>query len=419
MSPDDTMRLGVRELGVGELVGGAYEVRAVLGRGGMGAVYEAWDRHLHRRVALKIATAWEDQFNVGKEGRALAAVRHPSMVAVHALGVHRDLEYLVMELVEGVTLAAHLEQRRRSGHRFRIDEVVEIARAVADGLSAVHACGISHRDVKPANIMLAPGSRVVLMDFGLFLPEFAQRDSVAGSPEYMAPEVAVRRVGPGGGHLVDLYALGVVIYELLAGRQPFVGVTAYEILKQHVESPPPPLSASRPDVPPELTALVGALLAKSAEERPQSAEFVLWQLRAIADKLKRADSAGTRKLSVLVVDDDPAAREIMRDAIVEALPDARVAVAGDGEAALKAVQRALPDVLVLDLQLPRMNGMELCMYLRGCDPTAHCRIISVSAAARTRDVQILRELGVRHYIPKSPELTLRLQQAVREIVRYH
>ena len=407
---EDTMPFPARELRLGELVADTYEVRSLLGRGGMGSVYEAWDRHLRRRVAIKISSSWESQYSVGKEGRALAAVKHPCMVTVYAFGVHRELEYLVMERVEGTTLAAHIHERLRV-KPFAPDEVIDLLRRIAEGLSAVHDAGISHRDVKPANIMLAPG-KLVLMDFGLFLPEFERSDRIAGSPEYIAPEVATQKVLPGQGHLVDLYALGIIGYELLAGSPPFSRATPYAILRHQIADSPPRLETVRSDAPAELVQLVHELLSKSPGDRPESAEYVLWRLRAITE---RSTHKSPRRTQVLIVDDDPAVREALREAVASGQPDASVVTAGDGESALRMLKRGMPDVLVLDLQLPRMNGLELCMYARGADPAGRCRIISVSGAAQPRDVQVLRDLGVSRHFAKGPELPQLLRRALREL----
>src|SRR5439155_25557197 len=141
-----------------------------------------------------------------------AAIQHPAMVTVHALGRWGDVDYLVMERVLGMSLEAHVQQRRLQAQPFSPAEVLDVLVRLADGLAAVHRFGISHRDVKPANIMLAPSERLVLMDFGLFCAQFDRSMVIAGTPEYIAPEVIAQRVAPGAWHLVDAYALGVVGY---------------------------------------------------------------------------------------------------------------------------------------------------------------------------------------------------------------
>jgi len=273
---------------VGDVLNDTYEIRGVLGQGGMGQVYDAYDRYLHRHVAIKVAWPNVGASAVRKEAQALAAIRHPSLVSVHHCGIHNGTEYVVMERVGGVNLEAHIRRRTHSGRPFAIVEAIEILVALADGLAAVHRAGIAHRDVKPDNVMLAPGGRVVMMDFGVFLPEFAAggEENGAGSPAYMAPESISGTVGYGGGFLVDVYSFGVVTYEILTGELPFKGENAREFFMHHLSTPPPQLRAKRSDAPPQLEALVAALLTKDPHDRPQSMDEVAGRLRKMLAGMK-------------------------------------------------------------------------------------------------------------------------------------
>jgi serine/threonine-protein kinase len=378
-------------------------------------VYEAHDRELNRRVALKLARSPSPEFSLRKEAQALAAIRHPSMVTVYALAKDRGVELLVMELVRGTTLHEQIHKAAREHKRFTIAEVIETLLGIADGLAAVHASGISHRDIKPANIMLAPGNRTVLMDFGLFTPEFERLETVAGSPEYMAPELYAASVEAGAGHLVDLYALGVVAYELLTGRPPYRGANALDTLGMHLRAPVPEVTAERTDVPPELAALLRELLAKDPADRPQGIEDVLGRLRALRTRLERGPARG--RFTVLIVDDDRDFAETMRAIVRAALPDADVNVARDGEAALASLTKRTPAVMLLDMNMPRMNGLELCMTLRGSELASSCRIISIAGDLRPRDRELLRQLGVADHVPKSPGLPRALVEIVKDARR--
>jgi serine/threonine-protein kinase len=163
-------------------------------------------------------------------------------------------------------------------------DTIRILLSIAGVLSAVHQAGCLHRDVKPGNVMLAQHERVVLMDFGLFLPEgeLASGPDLAGSPNYMAPESIGNRVLAGSGHLVDLYALGVIAFELLAGRLPFSGRSLDETFNLHLNAPVPDLLTLAPEAPPRLALLACELLAKDPYDRPNSDE-VVWRLQAIRD----------------------------------------------------------------------------------------------------------------------------------------
>jgi serine/threonine-protein kinase len=263
----------------GTVLAGVYEVRGLLGSGGMAQVFDARDRALDRRVAVKIA--WPNAVSALRaEGRALAALQHPSVVGVFHAGTQGDLEYLVLEYIAGESLRAHLDERRLEGAPLPIDAGLALVRAIAGALAVVHGAGLSHRDLKPDNVMVAPGGRVVLTDFGLSRSELAVADDdIGGSPGYMAPEVILRRVLPGQGHLVDLYALGVVAYELLVGRPPFQGDHWSQTLRAHLGEAPPDPREQRPEVPEAAAQLVLELLAKKPEERPRSAEDVARRLR--------------------------------------------------------------------------------------------------------------------------------------------
>lgn len=277
---------------VGEVLNDVYEIRRLLGEGGMGQVFEAHDLVLNREVAIK--AYWPTVYSASsgllrREAQALAAIQHPGLASVFTMGLHADTEYLVMERIRGVPLDELMKQRHRLSERVPLGEAIRIVLALADVLHAVHAAGCLHRDVKPGNVMLAGRERVVLMDFGLFLPEgeLSGRTLLAGSPGYMAPESILDRVLPGAGHLVDLYALGVIAFELLAGRIPFPADSLDQILDHHLHASPPDLAALVPDVPPRLAALTRELLSKEPYDRPDSEELV-WRLRAIHDTHQRS-----------------------------------------------------------------------------------------------------------------------------------
>jgi len=409
-----------RIFATGELLDGVYEIMQLLGRGGMGQVFEAHDHLLNRRVAIK--AAWPNPLSppLRNEARALAAFQHPSLVSVHTLGEHRGIDYLVMERVYGVSLTQHASTRWGSGQKFTPAEVVQIVLPAAEGLSVVHRAGLVHRDIKPDNIMLTPVHRVVLMDFGLVLPEFDVngQQRVAGSPPYMAPEALLNTAEPGSGHLVDIFGLGVLAYELLTGVRPYMGSTIREVIAAHERGRPTPLAEARADCPLGLCQVVHEMLNPNPQMRVQSAEAAAWHMRAVLENRPQGDAmpvSRTKPLSVLIVDDDVDLAKILVFYVRQIIGRADIRIAHDGEEALREVQREEPDVMLLDLHMPRMNGVEVCMQLKGEGLAQSCSIISVSAGAQEHDVQLLHQLGIHHFLEKGSNLRERLRTVFGEV----
>lgn len=409
-----------RIFATGELLDGVYEIMLLLGRGGMGQVFEAHDHLLNRRVAIK--AAWPNPLTppLRNEARALAAFQHPALVSVHTLGEHRGIDYLVMERVYGVSLTQHAATRFGAHQSFTATEIIDIILPAADGLSVVHRAGLVHRDIKPDNIMLTPAHRVVLMDFGLVLPEFDVngQQRVAGSPPYMAPEALLNTAEPGSGHLADIFGLGVVAYELLTGQRPYDGMTIREVIASHERGQPAPLDELRPDCPPPLRQAVHEMLNPDPQLRVQSAEAAAWQMRAARRAGSRVDMPvvkGVKPLSVLIVDDDVDLAKIMTFYVRQIVGNVDIRVAYDGEEALRAVRDQEPDVMLLDLHMPRMNGVEVCMQLRGDGLAQSCSVISVSAGAQEHDVQLLHQLDIHHFLEKGSNLRERLRTAFGEV----
>ncbi len=258
---------------------GDYEVRKVIGQGGMGVVLQAYEPGLDRLVAIKVlspalsgsATA---RRRFTREAQAAAAVSHENIVPVH--GVHEidGLPYLVMQLVAGESLQSRLD---RSGP-LPVAEIVRIGMQTAAGLAAAHAQGLIHRDIKPANLLLENG-RVKITDFGLARMiddvSLTQNGVVAGTPEYMAPEQARGELID---HRADLFSLGSVLYALCTGVPPFRGATVVAVLRQVSEPRPTPIRSLNPQVPVWLETLISRLMAGDPAQRFQSAAEFLAQL---------------------------------------------------------------------------------------------------------------------------------------------
>ncbi|MGA5197620.1 protein kinase domain-containing protein [Streptomyces exfoliatus] len=267
----------------GRVIGGRYELATVIGQGGMGQVWTAYDGRLDRRVAVKLlrpatmtgpATAAEElRRRFVRECRVTARVDHPGLVTVHDAGSEGDDLYLVMQYVEGADLADHLAEH----DPYPWEWAVCVAAQLCAVLAAVHAVPIVHRDLKPRNVMVRPDGSLVVLDLGVAsvldtdTTRLTQTGSPIGSPAYMAPEQAM---GGAVGPSTDLYALGVLLHELLSGNVPFAGSTALGVLHRHLHEPPAPLRQLRPEVPEALEALVLRLLAKDPRERPSGAHEV-------------------------------------------------------------------------------------------------------------------------------------------------
>ena len=287
----------VRRFGSGAVLRERYLLGPELGRGGMGVVYRATDLALAREVAVKVMpeTAATDEARVRllREARTAATLNHPGIVTVHDVGEESGCAFFVMELVEGPTLA----QARPA----RLEDVLDVVMQLCEALEHAHAHGLVHRDLKPDNVLLVPGSnRVKLADLGVAVPVRGSRltlaGSIVGTVAYMAPEQAM---GEAVDARSDLYSLGVVLYELTVGHTPFRGDNPLAIVSQHVNAPVVPPRALRPDLPAALEAVILKLLAKDPAQRYASAALVREALRTALVTRQAEDDTATAAVAVL------------------------------------------------------------------------------------------------------------------------
>jgi eukaryotic-like serine/threonine-protein kinase len=264
---------------IGELIDGNYEVRALLGEGGMGQVLEAYDHALRRYVALKASWPHLDGAALRREARSLAAVRHPGVVGVYGVGEHRGMPYVVLERVFGDDLQSVIDAYARRREDVPVNDALALLVQLADGLAAVHGVGLAHRDVKPSNVMLARGGRVVLTDFGLAATD-EDSEPMIGTPAYMAPEAIADKIDAHEAFFLDIYALGVVAYQLLSGHPPFVGDRAHVVALQ-LGTVAPDLRTLRAGIPASLALLVDEMLARDPHARPPTMQAVAWRLRGV------------------------------------------------------------------------------------------------------------------------------------------
>jgi len=277
---------------IGRLVDGRYRVRARIARGGMATVYVATDLRLERRVALKVMHAHLSDDSVFQsrfiqEARSAARLADPHVVNVFDQGQDGELAYLVMEYLPGITLRELLKEQKR----LTVTQTITIMDAVLSGLAAAHRAGLIHRDVKPENVLLAEDGRIKIGDFGLARATSANTATGAqllGTIAYLAPELVTRGTADARS---DIYALGIMLYEMLAGEQPYKGEQPMQIAYQHATDSVPRPSVKNPGVPEQLDELVLWATEKTPDERPADAAEMLERLREIERELGIAPTA--------------------------------------------------------------------------------------------------------------------------------
>ena len=270
----------VRALSTDEIFAGRYRIRGHLGSGGMGHVYRAEHVGLNKPVALKVLGKRSEEYvaRFEREARAIARLDHVGCVRIFDHGTDaRGIPYIAMELIDGPTLALALAE-----DSFEVSRALSVARALLVALAHAHQHGVVHRDLKPENVMFA-GPRVVIIDFGLASLSDAAgitgNGFAMGSPSYIAPE---RLRGEKHDARADVYAVGVILYEMLAGLRPFLGGSPQEIMTNALTRPPRPLRALVPDVSPALDAVIRRALAKDPAKRFADAEDMLSALDDVA-----------------------------------------------------------------------------------------------------------------------------------------
>jgi eukaryotic-like serine/threonine-protein kinase len=308
---------------------GAYQLLSPLGRGGMGEVHLALDTRLRRKVAIKLLPA-EFTADIGRvrrfeqEARAASALNHPNIITVHEIGEAHieggNRRYIVTEYVEGETLRQRMDGEPQQ--RLNLSEAIDVASQIAAALSAAHQAGIAHRDIKPENVMVRSDGIVKVLDFGLakltegqgdgeaegqrddgwmlspslrlsVSPSLTGAGAVMGTPRYMSPEQAR---GEKVDVRTDIFSLGVTLYEMITGRQPFAGEKPGEMIAAILHDEPPPLAEYAPEAPPELQHLVGKALRKNREERYQVVKDLLLDLKGLKQDLElKAREASVRR----------------------------------------------------------------------------------------------------------------------------
>jgi serine/threonine-protein kinase len=388
------------------LLGGRYRVHGILGRGGLGTVYAAYDLELEREVAIRrLRTDGElDRATLIRDAAGLALVRHPNVVTIHGLHAEPgDAPFFVMEKIEGESLARLLARGRPE-----LRTCLRILSEIAAGLDAIHDAGLVHGDVKPANVLLDSALHVKVADLGvLALLDRMRRGEVVGTAEYLAPERALgawpdSRLASRG----DVYSFGVLAVELLTGRLPYDAESPAQWLFAHVgTSPHRPSKISR--LTRAFDAPLLAALEKNPWKRPAKASHVA---RGLANAALGAAADGST-LRILVVDDDAAQRDRTSVQIAANMRGAVVELASDGRAALDALVRE-PTVAVVDLSTPGLSGLEVVQAIRERSPKT--RVIMATGFGAGAEHARARTLGIRHFFVK-PVDPADLCRAIREL----
>ncbi|WP_066038997.1 Stk1 family PASTA domain-containing Ser/Thr kinase [Herbiconiux solani] len=276
---------------LGRLIDGRYQVRSRIARGGMATVYLATDLRLERQVAIKIMhghladdAVFKERFV--QEARSAARLAHPNVVNVFDQGQDSDMAYLVMEYLPGMTLRDLLKDYGK----LTTEQTVDVMDAVLGGLAAAHKAGIVHRDLKPENVLLADDGRIKISDFGLaraVSANTATGQALLGTIAYLSPELLTRGTADARS---DIYAAGIMMYEMLVGAQPYVGEQPMAIAFQHANDQMPTPSSANPDVPDQLDDLVLWATSKSPDDRPTDAREMLERLRSAEGEI-----AGSRR----------------------------------------------------------------------------------------------------------------------------
>lgn len=414
---------------------GEFTIKKKLGEGGMGGVYLAYQESLDREVALKVLTerlCQNEKFisRFKREARSAASIIHPNVIQIYSIGEDHGIHYFAMEYVRGEDLMRHLAK----GRRFSVEEALHIVIQVAEAIACAAEAGIVHRDIKPANIMLDERGRVKVTDFGLAKTESSDLNvtevgTIVGTANYMSPE---QGQGKPLDTRSDIYSLGVVFFELLTGRPPFIAEQPSAVLFKHIYEDRPRPSDFNPAVPPAVDRMVQRMMARDPADRPPNAEALLAELRGLLQSLGTVPSPSTTErrlaspfyspssvadrhlgeegkeevptplpIKVLVADDVASVRKLYSKVL--GAMGWTILEAADGVTALELWRRERPHILLLDLNMPKKNGVEVLEAARG--EKLPGEVIVISAHKSREIVSRVAQYGVSHYLTKPVNLT--------------
>lgn len=407
---------------IGHRLRNRYEIIEHLGDGSTATVYKAIDHRLAREVAIKLLLPQvreSTRKRFFQEATSVAQLNHPNIMAIYDIDEDGDRHFLVVEFVEGTSLAHYVPSAP--------ELVVRLGVQIAQALQYAHERHIIHRDIKPANIQVTPEGQIKIMDLGLALPHDAKRVTahgmVIGTPAYLSPEQAQ---GIKLDHRTDIYSLGIVLYEMATGQLPFNADDIGALLLQQVKAAPPPPRLISSEIPVSLENVILKALEKNPNRRFQSCGAMAaaldaaipevtesesdtltkrpaWAdtLQAAAQARQQAFTPQKRTLRIILADDHALLRTTLANLLEMHDEFVVVAEAGDGETALQQTLSILPDVLVLDLNMPGKGGLDILPHVRERAPQVKVLVLT----GRDEDAYIMRALrsGAHGYILKSSD----------------
>lgn len=367
-----------------------YEIGTVIGAGTTGTVYRGRDLHSKEPVAIKVLhedillNAPEILERFRREGEALRRLEHPNIVKVLSTIEENGQHYLIMEYVAGGSLATKLEQKTT----LPVDQAIALSLELADALTRAHHLNILHRDIKPANILLSQDGTPRLTDFGLARlnnsPSITTTGSMIGTPYYLSPEACYQQDVD---ERTDIWSFGVVIFEMVTGRRPFIGDTLFDVVYAIKNQPIPEWALQRGDIPSSLAELISRMLRKDRPARIGSARQVGVELEKIQKWIQKPDNPLTPKeneedhtrpdkIRILIVDDHAVVRQGLRT-FIDLQED--MTVVGESEDGLGGVDlsvRLQPDIILLDLVMPIMDGIEATRQIHERSPNSKILILT-------------------------------------------
>lgn len=417
---------------IGRKLGNRYEVVELIGEGATAAVYRGLDTRLERTVAIKVMFPYVDSTTrkrFQREALAAAKLNHGNIMGIYDVDEEDNQPYLIIEHIEGRPLFSFIPSPS--------EVVAEFGRQICLALDYAHKQGLIHRDIKPANIHITPDGQVKIMDFGLAITGSSKRltatGRIIGTPAYLSPEQAQ---GLTLTPRTDIYSTGVVLYELITGVLPFDADDIGVLLLQQVKKPPQPPSALVPDIPPELERVILKALAKQPDARFESAEAMAQALtHAVPSIAPKGDTQSVQARIGQVELNETQSAEAKHDVIRVALADDHkilrtslavfleendridvVAQADDGGQALAMVRDHEPDVLLLDLNMPGLGGLDVLPEIRSTLPDIKVLVLT----GRDEDSYIMRALkaGAHGYVLKTTDEG-ELVKAVLEVAEGH